>query len=704
MTASAVRYLLQMGTLAAVYFAAAKGGLLLATVGAQVTLVWPPTGLALAALLLGGPRLWPGVALGATLVNASTGVPPATACGMGMGNTLEAVTAVAMLRRFGFQASLDRLRDVLALVALAAGLSTIASATVGVASLLLGGVLPRRSVATAWGTWWLGDALGDLVVAPLLLTVAVRPWRDLKARRAAEAAILLVAVVLASFAVFGGWFGMRGTYLSLVYLIFPFALWATLRFGPPGAVLFTSVVSSFATWGVVHVTGPFVHGTILRYNLLNTQVFMGVAAVTVLILAAAVAERERAAAGLRALQSITDTALAHLALTDLLPQVLDRVTTALVVDNTAILLIDDDGQTLVVYMARGPADQMAGQRRIPRGLGIAGQIAASRQPLVVDDLSTVETGEAITPFWRETMHASMGVPIVMDDRVIGVLLAGTRAPRHFMGDEVRLLQLVADRIALAIDHAHLYEAERRAHAEAASAVQARDGFLSVAAHELKTPLTSLRGFAQLLLYVIKGESRIDAPAVRRALQHIDQQSIKLEGLVTHLLDLSRIEAGKLALDRQATDVTELVKAMAAAAQAETRLHMLVVDAPGPIVANIDPLRVEQVLVNIVNNAIKYSPDGGPIEITVRPCIDAVQVTVRDHGLGIAPEHQAHIFDRFYQAHAHSHHSGMGLGLHISRQIVDLHGGSITAAFPTDGGSAFVITLPRGHANRPTRDT
>src|SRR5205807_8945984 len=104
-----VRYVVQVGALAAVYFGAAKVGLLLATVGAQVTLVWPSTGLALAALLLRGPRLWPGVALGAILVNASTGVPVATACGMGAGNTLEALMAVAMLRRFGFQPSLERL-------------------------------------------------------------------------------------------------------------------------------------------------------------------------------------------------------------------------------------------------------------------------------------------------------------------------------------------------------------------------------------------------------------------------------------------------------------------------------------------------------------------------------------------------------------------------------------------------------------------
>src|SRR5207253_2750186 len=130
-----VRYIVQVGVLAAVYVAAAKAGLLLATVGAQVTLVWPPTGLALAALLLGGSRLWPGVALGATLVNASTGVSLATACGMGTGNTLEAVTAVALLRRVGFQPSLERLRDVFTLVGLAAGLSTIASATIGVTSL-----------------------------------------------------------------------------------------------------------------------------------------------------------------------------------------------------------------------------------------------------------------------------------------------------------------------------------------------------------------------------------------------------------------------------------------------------------------------------------------------------------------------------------------------------------------------------------------
>jgi signal transduction histidine kinase len=258
---------------------------------------------------------------------------------------------------------------------------------------------------------------------------------------------------------------------------------------------------------------------------------------------------------------------------------------------------------------------------------------------------------------------------------------------------MHLLQLVADRMALAMDHAHLFAAERQAHAQAVKAVQERNEFLSVAAHELKTPITSLCGFAQVLLHVIKGETRIDAPQVRRALQHIDTQSIKLDGLIGQLLDLSRIEAGKLSLDTEVMDLTAVVADVVAAAQARTSTHTLVVDAPAPILTCLDPLRIEQVLVNLVNNAIKYSPDGGTIDIAAMQHGDTAQVVVRDHGLGIPPERRRHIFDRFYQAHARSHRSGMGLGLYISRQIVDLHGGSITAEFPADGGTRFVVTLP-----------
>jgi signal transduction histidine kinase len=691
MTGFSPAYVLRVGMLAVLYFAAAKLGLRFATVGAQVTFVWPPTGLALAALLLGGRRLWPGVALGAIAVNASTGVTVATACGMGLGNTLEALLGAGLLRRLAVEPSLARLRDVFALVVLAAGLSTIVGATIGVSSLLLGGVISQATAASAWGTWWLGDALGDVLVAPVLLVGAARSWRAIGWRRGGEAAVLLVAVMLGSVSVFGGWFGAASTYFSLVYLIFPCALWATLRFGPPGAVVFTSLVSSIAIWGVARETGPFTHGTVLRNNLLDTQVFLGVVAVMALILAASIAEREQVVARLQTLQAVSDTALAHLALTDLLPRLLDCITSALAVDNAAILLLNEQGDELVVHVARGSEASVAGSMKIPVGRGVAARIVATGAPLVIDDLAATEV---VNPLLRESLRSLMGVPLMADGRVMGVMHVGSATPRHFTTDEVRMLRLVADRCALAINQAHLYEAERQAHARALAATEAREEFLSIAAHELKTPVTSVQGFAQLLLmYIARGEVRLDAPQVRSGLQHIEKQTGKLAALIGQLLDISRIDAGRLSIEQEVVNITSVVEGVVSIAQAQTDRHALVVDAPESLPAYIDPLRIEQALVNLVTNAIKFSPDGGRIEITVRLDAGTVQVAVRDHGLGIPPEHRAHIFDRFYQAHAHSHRSGMGLGLHISRQIIDRHGGSITAEFPADGGTRVIIRLP-----------
>jgi signal transduction histidine kinase len=285
------------------------------------------------------------------------------------------------------------------------------------------------------------------------------------------------------------------------------------------------------------------------------------------------------------------------------------------------------------------------------------------------------------------------LPLIVGDRAIGGMGLTLPEGRHVDAEERAFTRALADLCAQALDRGRLYDAEQRARLHAETAVQERDEFLSVAAHELKTPVTSLSGFAQTLLHVMKGETRIDAPQVRRALQHIDTQSMKLDGLITQLLDLSRIEAGRLSLDREVVDLSALVQGVVAAARARTSAHTLVVDAPAPIAACLDPLRIEQVLVNLVNNAIKYSPDGGTIDLAATQHGEVAQVAVRDHGLGIPPEHRGHIFDRFYQAHARSHRSGMGLGLYISRQIVDLHGGSITADFPADGGTRFVVTLP-----------
>jgi integral membrane sensor domain MASE1 len=251
----------RMGILCGIYFSAAKLGLSLDAVSGFATAVWPPTGIALVALALFGYRLWPGIALGAFLVNASTGAPVLVASGMAIGNTLEAVVGTYLLQHIvGFQPALARLRDVFGLVVLAAGLSTLLSATLGVTSGWLGGVIPAAIYGRAWWTWWLGDLMGDLVVAPLLLIWSSPLRIRMSFQQLAEAGALLLCIVAVSLFVFGGPWATQA--LMYFCLLFPFLIWTAFRFGQHGAVTAISLVSAIAIWGTVHGFGPFARATL----------------------------------------------------------------------------------------------------------------------------------------------------------------------------------------------------------------------------------------------------------------------------------------------------------------------------------------------------------------------------------------------------------------------------------------------------------
>jgi excisionase family DNA binding protein len=257
--------------------------------------------------------------------------------------------------------------------------------------------------------------------------------------------------------------------------------------------------------------------------------------------------------------------------------------------------------------------------------------------------------------------------------------------------EVALRESVEQQLRAAL------EAERAARAAAEAALNMRDEFLSVASHELKTPVTALSAYAQLALRRIQRHGHIDEDRVEKTLQTITGQADRLTRLLNQLLDISRLESGKLSLEPQLTDVRALVAQVLIAAEASTdRQHTFAWEAPSTLQARVDPLRLEQVLVNLVDNAVKYSPDGGRIELHLGQSTPALfEVSVRDHGLGIPPDKRDRIFERFYQAHGNTNRGGMGLGLYITRQIVELHGGSIRAEFPDDGGTRFVVSLPVG---------
>ncbi len=230
----------KIAVLAAVYYGAAKLGLNLAFASSSVTAIWAPTGISLAALLLWGYRVWPGVALGALLANAWTGVPFYVVLGITAGNTLEALAGAYLLRELAdFRASLERVRDVVALAILGGVVSTMISATIGVTSLLVANEIASGDFDSVWRTWWLGDMGGNLVVAPAIL-VAVTHWPYRRAPgRPLEAVVLAAAALGVSAIVFS-----HDT--SLIFILFPLGVWAALRFWQPGTVMGILLVASVA--------------------------------------------------------------------------------------------------------------------------------------------------------------------------------------------------------------------------------------------------------------------------------------------------------------------------------------------------------------------------------------------------------------------------------------------------------------------------
>jgi signal transduction histidine kinase len=308
MEAGRGRYFLSVVGLALVYVAAGRLGLELDAVSGFATLVWAPTGISLAALVGGGVRLWPGVAAGAFLVNLWAGASIPLALAIAVGNTLEAVVAAYALNRVpGFHRSLTRARDALALIVFGAVLSTALSATIGTTSLRLAGVVTPERFGVTWLAWWIGDAIADLIVAPLLLCWGtVRPGAMAR-RRLVEALALALALIAAAVLVFGAPAPTGATGFVQPYLLSPFLIWAALRFQQRGATGATFTVAVIAVWGTTLGLGPF-NGGPLYERLSVLQAFLAIMAVTFLMLGAVAAERTTAAGELTVARDAAEAA------------------------------------------------------------------------------------------------------------------------------------------------------------------------------------------------------------------------------------------------------------------------------------------------------------------------------------------------------------------------------------------------------------
>lgn len=285
-------YLVKVCVLAILYHLAARLGLMMAYVQVNTSPVWPPTGIALAFLLTFGCHYWPGVSLGVLLGSLLTGAPPSVAIGMSIGNTLEAWSGAYVLKRvFVFHNKLDRVQDVV-ILALVAGFSTAISATIGTSTLLLAGSIGNE-YPIIWLTWWIGNLLGALVVTPAFLTWMSPLSFSRNKRLYLEGSLLIVLLVAITWYVFGSRPYANVLHQAMIYVIFPFVIWAALRLGQRGAATVVLLVSSIAIFGTVHGMGPFSQES-KNDSLVMLQTFMGVVSLTSLILAAATIERRKA--------------------------------------------------------------------------------------------------------------------------------------------------------------------------------------------------------------------------------------------------------------------------------------------------------------------------------------------------------------------------------------------------------------------------
>lgn len=394
---------------------------------------------------------------------------------------------------------------------------------------------------------------------------------------------------------------------------------------------------------------------------------------------------------MRQVQTVTEVALAHLSLDKLLAELIDRVHDTMDVDTVVILLREEDDD-LVAWASKGL--ELDVRIRVPIGSGFAGRVAQQKSPMMIDD---IETADLHTPFLRERgVKSLLGVPLLIEGRVVGVIHVGRLVRRPFTEDDARLLELVAFRVALAIDNARLFEEERAARRDAELASRAKDEFLTTISHELRTPLTPIIGWVHMIR-----NDLLPQKETAHGLEVIEKNSHSLKRLINDLLDMSAILSGKMRMEKMplrleavVREAIETVRPMAASR--EVKIELTFGDWQNEIVS-ADRIRLGQAFVNLLDNAIKFSSRGGTIEVRCENEGDDAVIHINDAGQGINPDFIPFVFERFRQEDGSKtrSHGGLGLGLALVKSFVEAHSGTVQVSSPGHGrGSRFTVKMPR----------
>jgi K+-sensing histidine kinase KdpD len=404
-------------------------------------------------------------------------------------------------------------------------------------------------------------------------------------------------------------------------------------------------------------------------------------------------ERERAlSARLSALNDLFQQLSASLDLDRTMQTVVDASRDVLGADATAILLRREDGQGLHLAASSGLKLEPS-LKKEPLDEALLERILSMEEPYVVEDLAAQSTPLRSLLDMREVASLA-AVALVLDDQTMGILSAGKRTSVAFSDDDLAFLKGLAQEAALAIRNARLYERERQQVEELQTLEALQASFVSAVSHELRTPLTCIKTSVDMLEDT---EGRAIPEVRRELLQTITHHTGRLEALVQDLLDATRLEAGQLILSLQPTDLRLLIEktVKAFAPLMEKKEQIVELDLPNRIdPVPLDRHRIEQVLTNLISNAHKFTPKRGHIRVALAEAEEHVELTVSDDGPGIPLEAQERVFDKFYVVTDGRGLAGIGLGLYITRQLVELHGGRIWVESTPGKGSTFHATVPK----------
>ena len=681
------RRVLEAVVLTGVYFAAGKLGLSLAIVNDSTSAVWPPAGLAVGALMILGVRVWPAIALGAFLVNYTNLHHVSAALFIAAGNTLEAVSGVWLVNHFaGGIRAFGRPYTTLRFALFAGAAAPVIAATIGTLTQRVFGLAAPVDTVVVWLTWWMGDAVGIVLVAPVIVMWARPPLKHWSLWRFVEMAAVALAVAATAWIVFGESSLGRRNY-PVPFLTVPVLIWPALRLGSRETALATVLMSIVAITGTINGYGPFVRQS-PNESLLLLQAFVGIWTIVMLAVSAEVETRQSVEGKVRQLNEQLEERVGFR--TEELRRMRDRLVEAQRVASVGSWEWDVQGNAIWW------SEELYRIFRLPPSTPLTYESYLTL--LHPEDRGRVES--AVGKALSDSRPFSVEHRVVWPDGSVRVIEGDGHVINDGTGAALRMVGTCRDVTELRRAEESRLERirEQAARVEAEDANRAKDEFLATLSHELRTPLNAALGWTQMLRDVL------DNPAARqRAVEAILRNLQAQERLVSDMMDLSHITLRTLRLEQAPVDMTEVVRSATDSMRAAVNARRITIDTRMPEAAVYvlgDEGRLAQVVWNLLSNSAKFSEEGGTVSVTVCVQSDTVRLAVEDQGRGIEPGFIPYLFDRFRQADPTPtrEHGGLGLGLAIARHLVEAHGGRIDAANRAGGGAVFTVVLPMAPAN------